>query len=761
MTPTDTSEPDDSSRTPSSSPAPRGAAKLASHVMSQVTSHMASLRASARARWSAPRLRQIRQAIARLLDRYPPLSPAPEGNWPRVALGIVGAMALAFTIFFSAYLFARHDAYMTHAEDLGIMDQALWNTLHGAPLHQTICDRVTDNNCLGEISRLAIHFEPIMFPLSLLYLIAPSPKTLQFVQALIVASGAFPAFWIAMRRLRSPFAGIVFAAAYLLFPTLQAAVTDDFHAVTLSAAFLLFALYFMLSRNNVGLIIACLLALSTKEEIPLDVALIGLSILVLQRRARLGWGIVALAMVWLVAELAIMHIASPLGQSPTVARYSQFGASPGQVALYVLTHPVQVVRDYIVSPDRIVYLRTLLAPLAYLPLLAPLTLLIAVPALAINMLSNYAPMYSGIYQYNAEIVPVLIVAAIEGVAALAGLGAWAGAWARPRLSAQTLRWQRWQRWAARIPLQRALMVALTLLVLLFALRAQRDHGYTSLAKGFTWPVVTAHVRLANTIIARIPPDASVSAQTDLVPHLSQRHHIYLFPDHMADADYVFLDVTGGLFPQSLAARVYIDQAQSLLVGGSYHVVVADDGYLLLAKGRGPALDPADRWGLPQSFYRFSVTTANAIPHATSIHFGPSLQLVGYDASPAPTLYVNNPYLTVTTYWRVEQPLTADDAIELVFIRSDGSEFTEDDFATTLWRPLTTWQPGETIVVRNWPLLITSREAGALRLGVRVLHAPVGGVTAPLPAVLGNATGSTPTLLAGDTVGVFSELQVMG
>ena len=756
MTPTDTPGPDDSSSTPSSSPV-RGYHR-ASQVVSSVTASLGSLRMAARARWDAPRLRRVRRTLTRLLDRYPPLSPAPEGIWPRVALGIVGAMALAFTIFFSAYLFARHDAYMTHAEDLGIMDQALWNTLHGAPLHQTICDRVTDNNCLGDVSRLAIHFEPIMFLLSLLYLIAPSPKTLQFVQALIVASGAFPAFWLAMRRLRSPFAGTVFAAAYLLFPSLQAAVTDDFHAVTLSAAFLLFALYFMLSRNNIGLIIACLLALSTKEEIPLDVALIGLSIVVLQRRARLGWGLVALSMVWLAAELAIMHIASPLGQSPTVARYSQLGGSPGQVALYMLTHPVQVVRDYVLSPDRIVYLRTLLAPVAYLPLVAPLTVLIAVPALAINMLSSYAPMYSGIYQYNAEIIPVLIVAAIEGVAILAGLGAWATARVRSRLSAQTLRWPRW---AMRFPLRRTLMMGLTLLVLLFALRAQRDHGYTSLAKGFTWPVVTAHAQLANSIIARIPPDASVSAQTDLVPHLSQRRHIYLFPDLMEDADYVFLDVTGSLYPQSLAVQSYIDQARTLLTGGRYHVVVADEGYLLLAKGRGPTLDPADRWGLPRSFYRFTVTTGSNIPHATDIRFGSSLQLVGYDASPAPTLYVNNPYLTVTTYWRVEQPLTANDAIELVFIRADGSEFTEDDFATTLWRPLTTWRPGETVVVRNWPLLITSREAGALRLGVRVLHTPPGGIKAPLLAVSGNSSGPAPSLLAGDTVGVFSELQVMG
>src|SRR5690348_7166182 len=154
MTPTDTPRPDDSSSTSSSSPAP--GFHQASQIVSSVTSALASLRMAARARWNGPRMRLLRRMSARLLDRYPPLSPAPEGVWPSVALAIVGVMALAFTIFFSAYLFARHDAYMTHAEDLGIMDQALWNTLHGAPLHQTICDRVTDNNCLGDVSRLAI-----------------------------------------------------------------------------------------------------------------------------------------------------------------------------------------------------------------------------------------------------------------------------------------------------------------------------------------------------------------------------------------------------------------------------------------------------------------------------------------------------------------------------------------------------------------------------------------------------------------------------
>ena len=59
---------------------------------------------------------------------------------------------------------------------MGIMDQALWNTLHGAILHQTICNSISDTNCLGDVSRFAIHFEPIMLPLSLLYASPPHPR---------------------------------------------------------------------------------------------------------------------------------------------------------------------------------------------------------------------------------------------------------------------------------------------------------------------------------------------------------------------------------------------------------------------------------------------------------------------------------------------------------------------------------------------------------------------------------------------------------
>jgi hypothetical protein len=75
--------------------------------------------------------------------------------------------------------------------------------------------------------------------------------------------------------------------------------------------------------------------------------------------------------------------------------------------------------------------------------------------------------------------------------------------------------------------------------------------------------------------------------------------------------------------------------------------------------------------------------------------------------------------------------------------------------TTLWRPLAAWQPGVVFVVRDWPVLITSREPGALRLGVREFHISPSGITSPLSAVPGNMQGPAPSLLVGDTVGMFA------
>jgi uncharacterized membrane protein len=713
---------------------------------------------------------RLRAAMTYLARRYPPLPPAPQGTLASICTALVAGLALAFVVFFTGYTWSHHDAFRTFAEDLGIMDQALWNTLHGAPLHQTICNSLTDSNCLGDVSRFAIHFEPLMLPLSLLYVVAPSPKTLFLFQAIVVAAGAFPAYWLAARRLQSSLVGLVFAALYLLYPALQAAVTFDFHAVTLSAAFLMFALYFMLARNDRGLVIACLLALSTKEEIPLAVLLIGLSVALLQGRGRLGLKLMALAVGWIVVEVVVMRIASPLGHSPTASRYAYLPP--------VLAHPFSLLRQHVFDPGGVLYLRSLLSPAAYLPLLSPLALLIAVPAIGLNLLSSNSAMRSGGFQYNAEIVPVLVFATIESVALVAAVGGWLAMRFGPSLTrAPALQAARGVldrrigvppqlrrlRQLRRVPPSRVIVSLLLLLILVSTAHAQEQRGYLPISQGFDWGGPSPHTQLANDILRLIPPDASVSAQAALVPHLSQRHFIYQFPYMDTKADYVMLDVTSARYPYVGTPDAYVAEVKALLTSHRFHVVVAQDGYLLLARGSGPLPNPADPNGLPDGFYTFAqASTSGFTLRPLDARFGPALELVGFDLSPPPNgLAPVNSTASITTYWRVNEPLAGDLEPRLVLHRADGSTEIIASFLTTLLHPMNTWRPGTIMRVHVADALLSDSDRGTLTLGIEVGTPAREGFQLVPPTLVGpsGVDGATPYVPPGGDEVLFAALQV--
>lgn len=698
-------------------------------------------------------LTRVRTLWSRVLYRYPDLPPAPRGRWARICLLLVAFMAVAYVAWFCAYLFTLHDAYLTHAEDLGIMDQALWNTLHGSLLHQTICNTISDSNCLGDVSRFAIHFEPIMLPLSLLYLIAPTPKALFFIQAAIVATGAFPAFWIASRRLASPLAGVTFAAIYLFYPALTSAVTFDFHAVTLSAAFIMFALYFLLTRNNVGLFIACFLAITTKEEVPVDVLMIGLAALALQRRGRVGAGLIAMSLAWIGLYIVVTHIASPLGHSPTASRYAYLGSGPIEIVIFILSHPLSVLRDHVFDPDGRLYLRSLLSGAGYLPIFSPLVLVLALPIVALNILSSNDTMRSGEYQYNAEIVPFLVLAAIESVAFL--VAATDAAWIDSRIAPLRDRLQRCVSPAvaslravivrianSRNPIGRLIstqqshytasfsrrrlgtagriaLAALTLFALAFSLHEQRNHGNLPFSKMVTWPQQNAHTRLADDLIKLIPPDASVSAQATLVPHVSHRRFIYQFPYQADQSDYVFLDVTAFRYPYDGDTTDYAERAQALLASGAYRVVAAQDGYLLLARGGGRPLAPSD---LPASFYSFTELPQDAaIPHPLDARFGDALRLVGYEVTPTTHPHIGT-FFSVVTYWQATSAVATGTHLFLAQNRSGGGAATYDAFVSTAWLPMDTWTPGHIYAVQTDPIEASGDNMGTERFDLSILDA---------------------------------------
>ena len=665
---------------------------------------------------------------------YPAPEPLPRKRLFWLAMGLVTLITVAFSTYFIIYLVSMQNAFQLNAEDMGIMDQAIWNTIHGQVLHETVCNIISDTNCGGGfngIMRFGLHFEPILFPVSAFYLIWADPRMLLILQVLVVATGAYPAFWLARLRLRNDLAAVAVALLYLLYPALQQAVAIDFHAVTFTASFLLFTLYFMYTRRTAWLFVFALLSILCKEEIGVVIAMFGLWSMVFQRRWKTGLVMVVVGSV--ASALAILVIIphfSPTGHPLLGARY---GAGPVQTVLGLVTHPKTFLHQYLLEHAHLAYLRSLFAPAAFLPLLAPWVLVMAVPSIALNLLSSDVQQYTGLFHYNAEIVPVLIFSVIEALVLIL----WIVQWVLVRLPTQAAEVSTEAASPAQVQSSwrpvRVLHIALLFLMLFFVLftTIRRDDtffGKMPFAENFQWPTSTAHTQLAQHFIDMIPPDASVSAQTKLVPHLSHRSAIYMFPygtpfdptlpttTSTDKADYILLDLEGDVYPY-FNSQTYINVVKTVLLSGDYGVLAAQDGYLLLKRGLPPpgispysalsaaqVKDPALQYlllpNLPTSLCSdISVAPENAT-HRVNATFtssgGGSLSLLDFNVRTSSTINRTSG-ITVTTEWQVNTPITVPLQMLFLMTGSDGKEyFVSNDVSQLFWCQTNTWKSGSIV-----------------------------------------------------------------
>ena len=103
--------------------------------------------------------------------------------------------------------------------------------------------------------------------------------------------------------------------------------------------------------------------------------------------------------------------------------YGALGRDIPQAAWHLVTHPVAAARLLITPRVKLDTMAWLAGALLFLPLLSPISLA-AVPLLAERMLTNSTPDWWGLpYQYNAFVVVVLVCAAVDGAARIAGWAA--------------------------------------------------------------------------------------------------------------------------------------------------------------------------------------------------------------------------------------------------------------------------------------------------------------------------------------------------
>jgi len=676
-----------------------------------------------------------------------------RARWRGLAVSaLFWAMVVTYVVVVCALCLRRYDAFLMHALDMGNMEQAVWNTAHGHPFHFTNMRQRLIVEAFGTDTRLSFHVEPILLPISLLYLLYQHPPFLLALQTLVLASGALPLRQLARRHLPgSALAELGFPLAYLLFPALQAANLYEFHPVTLTAVLLLWALDFADQRRALLFILAALAAAACKEEIGFVVALLALWSLRRGMPRRVALPVASLAALWtLLAVLVIVPAAqrsqhSAVQTSPYLARFmDQSFTAPNSYRQVTAT---DVLRYWAGHPDRLAgvvlgtpkrgFLQRLFAPSAYLALLSPLTLAISLPSFLLILLTVDQHMYGGLGHYSAEFVGLVMAASVFG---LARLVRWVGRRGLPR---------------------RPALAAGGCLLLLLSMANARVNGFTPLSAALEWPAITEHVRLGQRMLALIPPQAAVSAQDTLNPHLSDRAGIYLFPD-TRDADYVALDVSASPIPtdpNGLKASV-----MGLLGSRRWDIQFADDGYLLLRRRPGSAAPAVPR--LPAAFYRFALPAQPAIAHPLRVRAGDDLLLLGYTISWREVVNLRVPNVVLTTYWTPLHQVTRALTMTTYLTDVDGSlAWRFDQQSALAWLPTTGWRPGQVVAVSSTSMGLGATEAGVSSACVAVYRVPGSSPPAAtptdprLPLAVTSASGSH-RLRAGNKVLCVGQIPVV-
>jgi uncharacterized membrane protein len=459
----------------------------------------------------------------------------------------------AYAAGFGALSILRHRAFGTGRYDLGNMVQTVWNTAHGHFLQMTSGDGV-------QISRLAAHFDPILAAFAPLWWIWPSPEMLLVVQAIAIALGALPVFWLARKHLGTERAGLAFGLVYLLYPATEWLTLNEFHPVALACPLLLYAFWYLDEDRLLPFAVFAALAMTTKEEVGLVVAGLGVWFAI-NRRPRAGIAITGAGL--LVSAIAVAVVIPHFNsgaESSFYGRYDAIGGSAGGIARTAATHPWTLFEQAFQHRD-FHYLLHLLLPLSLLFVLSPLALVAFLPEAALNQLSATPTQTSIHFHYLAAAIPPLVAATVLGAAAL----------------------------VRRFPATTGAVLATAVAV---AVAANWKLGAVPLwtvvpggedFQAHDWRV-TAHDRIAERAIRLVPADAVVSSTNVLGAHLSARRRVLSLPK-LGDATWVVADETRSSYADRVAPLPSAAALVRLRRNTGWRLVFEDDGVLVFHKRR--------------------------------------------------------------------------------------------------------------------------------------------------------------------------------
>lgn len=500
---------------------------------------------------------------------------------------VIAGIFFFFVLGFSLH---RHYSFFT-SYDQGIFNQVFWNNLHGrwfeSSLSSALSTNVVHNNSLPEVGyrRLGQHFTPALLLWLPIYALFPAPATLLAIQVTLIAAAGL-LLYILARVYLSPRLALMITASYYCGNAVVGPAFSNFNDLCQIPLFI-FGLLLALEKRVWWLF--CLLAVGTlaiREDS--GVVLFGVGVYMVGSRRFPGAGLalctLSFGYMLLVTNVLMAMFSEDVSRRFMIEHFGQYAkgneASTLEILWGMISQPHKVIIE-LFSPfgKTLNFLAGQWLPLAFVPAVSPASWAIGGFPMLQLMLQEGSFALRLNWRYAITVVPGMFYG--------------------------TILW-----WSAHgekfTPMLRRFWIACWAIALTFTLSSSPHQVFYFLIPDATEPLAYTtlsqrwqHVSNIRTLMQKIPPDASVSATTFLVPHLSGRREVLRLPAlqlrndaaEVVWVDYAIADFQHFLQylpafkffgPQMSATMIAIDR---VVAQGLYGIIEVRDGVVLLEKGK--------------------------------------------------------------------------------------------------------------------------------------------------------------------------------
>jgi len=334
-----------------------------------------------------------------------------------------------YTVFFTLIFIWKYNNFLYNALDLAIFNQVFWNSSFGRFFEFSI----HPHSYFGD------HFTPFIILLLPAYSLFRSPIALLFLQSLFIALSAVPVYLITKevfkKHINKSIIGLCASLFFLINPIIWNINFFEFHIVSFSIFFLLFAFYFYQIKKFFYFIVSLILALSIREDVSPVVFMFGFLPLLttsLQCNKIKGkilslifnkWALIPIIIstVWFFLSNHIISLFNPESSYKFLIYYQWMGESHNLFDLIknITTHPLKVFIQ-LFSLESLVVSFVVFSTFLFLPLFKARYLLLALgPFLQIFLSGGTGILYST--HYIGLFVPALVIGSIFGAEKFLGI----------------------------------------------------------------------------------------------------------------------------------------------------------------------------------------------------------------------------------------------------------------------------------------------------------------------------------------------------